>query len=359
MLHATGLGFVEFVPLAIGAVDLVWVIIALAGWIMLAAGWSIYSPIFDILNKVSIFGVRPFAFINSLLFDSMQKLAAIFLKRLSPVGHFFWALGQTIWRPLYVIVDTLQYVVSTINGVNQQISRQVSQLKAQEQADVARLAAQEAASVRALENRMAALQSSLTNLISTDIHAVQAQEQASVTALENRMAALQSSLTATINADIAGVNRTISNDITAVNRTIATDIAGVDATIRTDVSSLTSNINAVRSSIPAVALGVVTSQAPTIVARAVAQVQPEVNAIKTELTECLDPLCADVTPNAPRLGRNLNWLKNLEALGFEAALFALAAECLTNPGAVVADVSAVVHEVGDVVVDGGKTLIGL
>jgi hypothetical protein len=51
-------------PLVIGAVDFVWVLIALAWILMVWAGWIPLSPLVSYLNDISILGFRPFTFIG-------------------------------------------------------------------------------------------------------------------------------------------------------------------------------------------------------------------------------------------------------------------------------------------------------
>ena len=352
------LGFIEVVPLALTGIDFVWFIIAIAGYVVLAAGWSIYSPIFDVLNNVSIFGVKPFGFITKLLQASMQKLAAVMLTRLSPVAHWLWALTQMVWRPLYVTLETLTGLVAQMTGISQGAQSGLAQLRAQEQGDIAR------ANTR------------MDNLYNQAIAA----EQAEAATINARIGSVFNQLTVADDQGIAGVNTRIDNvfnQLTAqeradfqannirmdnlYNQAIATDQA-TNAVTNTRIDNvfnqLTNEIKNGVTTAEGFATGLVGGLGVGSILQSVTSLRSDLNAVKTDITECLDPLCDTVTPNAQRAGRNLNWLKNLESLGVEALMIALAAECLTNPGAVANDIHTVVTDVGDPIMTGFKDLIG-
>ena len=93
------LGFVppiDFIPLTIEGVDLVFLIGGLAALIVVLAGWTIYGVVFEVFKDVSIFGAKPFAFIANLLESAMRSLAQPLIKLVGPFAHFLWALLMTI-----------------------------------------------------------------------------------------------------------------------------------------------------------------------------------------------------------------------------------------------------------------------
>lgn len=72
---------------------------------------------------------------------------------------------------------------------------------------------------------------------------------------------------------------------------------------------------------------------PAAVAQAVAQVQPQLDRVKTELDTCLAPMCDEVSPNSDtlgKLGKTLTAFKNLGILGL---VVGLAAEAVHDPEA--------------------------
>lgn len=79
------------------------------------------------------------------------------------------------------------------------------------------------------------------------------------------------------------------------------------------------------------AAGAASAAGAAAVAQTLTQVQPQLDAIKTETDQCLEPLCDTVTPNASQLGRLGNLLKLLEGLGLAGLLAALVGQAAVDP----------------------------
>jgi hypothetical protein len=353
------IGFVPPVaPLLIDTFDLVYIAIGLAAVLVVLAGWTIYGVVFQVFKDISILGFKPFAGIANALEGAMRSLAGPLIKVVAPFAHLLWALAMTIWRPLYIIGDTLRYLLGQIVGVNQGSQQGLASLRAQERADIAAVNAHEQASVTALENRMAALDASLHQVISTDIAAVNAHEQASVTALENRMAALNASLTGQLNADINTVNNRINQVNTGLTNRLNADIGTVNATIANDVRALEGQVSNGVSTAESFASGLVSGLGVGTIASTVTSLAARLSKVETETATCLDPLCDTVTPQAQRIGNHAKFSANLSDLAIAAALVAMAAELMTNPGPVIDDIHTVVTDVGSPLVSVARDLIG-
>lgn len=352
------LGFIELEPLAIGVVDLVYVIVALMCLLLVAAGWVLLYILHLAFGKISIFGAHPFNFLYGLMTAALKSVFTQLEQRLVATGHFFWALAQMIWRPLFVILQLMQWVAGQVIGVQQNSNQGLAQVRAQEQQDVAALRAKEESDhlaettfanqvFAASEQHANNLFNQLTNTLNTDIASVRGKEAADI---------------ATVNRTISSVNtqlRTLAaNDLTTAenhanqlyNQAIAALNADVTSLRATDASDLTQAKN--------FATGLVNGLGVSALRTTLTALQAQTNRIQTETDDCLTPLCDTVTPQAPRLGRLGNLLGQLEALGIEALLVALAAECLTDPGAVATDVNTVVQDIGNPLMTGFRDLIG-
>lgn len=352
-------GFVEVEPLAIAAIDFVWVIIALACCLLAFAGWVIFSVLDDIFGGISIFGYHPFGVIAGLLQAAMKKAWGWAENRLGAFTNWLWSQISVIWRFMYVAVVSIvglwdqvlfndRYQTNSLSSEAQRAQAAESNLQTQlnqEEAALSKdlgalggeIATLQYETIPAIESELTILEGEIANLSAPDLSAIEAELKTDVASLTREIQSVEGTL-----------NQTIAGDVTSLQN----QIGSVTTTLEQQITNGVSN-----------AEQFATNLAPSIQAGAVAtvlaQLAPQLQKIETDITECLDPLCDTVTPNAQRAGRNLNWLKNLEALGFEAALFALAAECLTDPQAVVNDITTVMEDIGNPIMDAGKALIGL
>lgn len=326
------LGFIPPVaPLLVGVFDLVEIAAGIIFFLVVAAGWSIYSPLFDVLNGISILGIKPFGFLSSLLADSMKKLWSVGAHYVEPWAHLLWSWVMTIWRPLYVIVSTLQFLAGQITGVSQGSQAGLAQLKAQEQTDVqnlinnlhrdvAILQAQEVADVSRLSAQEHADIVNLINNLHADVATLQDKETGDITNVINNL-----------HADVATLQNQITQSSAALTQRLAGDVSTINATINRDVNSLTqADANTLRTA-ENFATGLVSGLGIGGLTQTVTALQSQVGKIATETAECLDPLCDTVTPNANELGNLGNLLKALEGLFGVAALTGLLVAAVEDP----------------------------
>lgn len=95
------------------------------------------------------------------------------------------------------------------------------------------------------------------------------------------------------------------------------------------------------------------------VAAAVTQLQPQIDAIKTETDQCLDPLCDTVTPNAKQLGNLGKLLSAFEGAAFLGLIAGLLYELVHDPKGVESDVTGVVQPIANDAIGAIRSLIGL
>ena len=88
----------------------------------------------------------------------------------------------------------------------------------------------------------------------------------------------------------------------------------------------------------AFALDAAAKAAASATAQLQAQLQPQIDKIKTETDTCLDPLCDTVTPNAKQLGNLGNVLKAFQGAGIAALLAGLVAGAVNDPQAAADDI---------------------
>lgn len=324
-------GFVEFEPVVIGVVDFIFVIIAVAGLLVVGAGWVFGWLIQELFGGISIFGVHPFGFIGGLLQDATAAIAQPLIKRVVAFGHAAWSVVMVCWRFVYVSTVAIAGLAGQLFGLNQSTGSAINSLKAQEQTDVRNLTNQEARDATNLKNlivgntnilqseitqtanslsgRITTVQNSLQGVINQDVNAIQA-----------RITTVQNSLQGVINQDVNAIQARITASQTALQNVINQDYNILHGQITNGVSTAES-----------FATGAIAGATPGIVAKAVAAVQPQISKITTEIDDCLEPLCDTVTPNASQLGKLGNLLKDLEGLFAAGALMALLVAAVEDP----------------------------
>ena len=358
MLAAHPLGFIELIPLAIGAEDLVLVIWALAAMLVVGAAWILMAVVFEVFGNISVLGAHPFALAAGLLKAAMDKLGGQLMQYLDPIGHFFYGLAMGIWRPLYVIGDTIAGLVTQILGVNQALQSGLSGLRSLEQSDVQNLINNLHADIGNVEADIGGtLQAAETyaNQVSDGVlgdaeHLYNLAEGDIV----NRAAATRAY------ADQVGAG--VLGDAEHLYNLAEGDIVNSAAATRAYADQVSNGVLSQAEHLYNLAEGdIVNSKAAAVteaVAEAVATLQPQLSKVQTAVDDCLEPLCDTVTPQAPRLGRLGNLLQGLESLAVEAVILALAAEAVHDPAAVVSDVKTVVQDVGGGALNGFRDLIG-
>lgn len=296
-----------------------------------------------------------------------------------PYGKQPWAI------PLFTVIAALTdkaiadansyaYHVQSLNTVAVLLSEEV-------QLNVADLQGQITANAKALGNDINVARAEAENYAGAVANRVQGNLNVQAAALGGYI----NQARAEAEAYTSAVGTALGNDINKA-RSQAEDFAGtaiskvqaqvdqlattVNQVVGTDVSSLTQQIAAVANTAEQqVKNAVVTAEqyatslqpgaVAAAVAAAVAQLQPQINAIKTDTAECLDPLCDTVTPNAKQLGNLGKLLGLFTDAALSGLLLAFLVECATDPAQAADDV---VGDLGGLVGDtasGFRSLIGV
>jgi hypothetical protein len=352
-------GFVEFEPVALAALDLVMIIVALLCVIVAFAFWVVLYVLDKMFGGISFFGFHPFQFAFGLINDGMKASLGLLDSQAYAFGELIFGIVQTVWRFAHVAIVTVVTLwwrelfdsQSSSGNTAAEAARAKaaeSQILNQEQGDLNGLRATVGQAVAGLEQQEAQDVASLERQLQQVAASVPGDVSGQLAQLGSELAATQASL----QGEITGLGNSLQSDIAHVADSIPSDLAQLQA-------QLQSQINAGVGTAEAFATGAATGAGAAAVASVLAILQPQVNAITTELGDCLDPLCDTVTPQAQRLGNLGRFLQSLEELGLAALLIALAAEAVHDPAAVVSDVTTVVQDAGDATLAAFRDLIGV
>ena len=349
-------------PLAIGIEELPAVVLALMCMLVVGAGWVIMAVVFEIFGNISVLGAHPFGLaaglLSGLINKAMNKLGGFLMKYLDPVGNFFYGLAMTLWRPLYVIGATIAGLTTQLLGLSQSTSSGFTDVRgaivAGDQA-VTRAADNEITqNVGTLNNRITAIQNDTNTAISDLGRTVSEDYNGAISHADDLYNRVEGDLTNSVRALQATIasdtNDAINHANDLYNRVEGDLTNSVRSLTQADATNLQTAENFATSLVGGLGLGSLRST--------VTALQGQVSKIQTETDECLTPLCDTVTPQAPRLGRLGNLFQELEALGFDALIVAMAAEALHDPAAVVSDVKTVVSDVGSPLMTAFRDLIG-
>jgi hypothetical protein len=243
-----------------------------------------------------------------------------------------------IWqRTLLAIVTQAATEVGDIESVRSQISRTAASLQGQISSLQRGLGVSSATAVEQAVAISEAHSDALTSRVATALGTQIADLNASLHHVAAEVAAGDTAAVRSANAhtDVAVAAEAHSRDVA---------VAGLAVTMRSDVLNLGAKIDSVATTVEAqVASGIQTAEgfASTVasqaeagaVAQALTQVQPQIDSLKNETDQCLEPLCDTVTPNARQLGKLGSLLKAFEGLGLAAVLAALVVEAIADPAA--------------------------
>lgn len=345
--------------LALGAVDAVALILAVVGFAILGAFWPVFKLLEAITRHIPVIG-GPIANVFGGFAQAEMKLANVWLDGVvHPLAHLFMALGNGLWWILHQLGLVHAHVNAKAN--NAQAGAQAAQSTAN--SAISQLPAIAAQAARSAVSQAEAASEAYTN---GQVGAFESQLQSAVAGQDAQLQSLQSQVGALAGANAAGlasVTATLEGEIANVKTDVISEANTLFGEAEAAISGLADQVAA----IPADIAGAIDNVVPGDIAKALAAagvlaipgLLSSVGAITTEITECLEPLCDTVTPQAPRLGRLGQLFAELEQLGIEALIVALAAECLTDPGAVAADLDAVVTDVGQPIMAGFRDLIGV
>ena len=346
--------------LAIGAVDLIALLVALAAILSVAALWVFFQPLKSIFNVVHIPGTS-FSLGNAIetgLETAMRGVILAYSALSSGAAHALWAVGVGAWHVLYNVTHGITQALGLANSA-----------------------------VNAAGSVAAALPVEISGAISSAnsyADGVGATVLGEAEGLYNSAISHADVLYNRVEGDLfntaAGLEATIAGDLTTAidhadglyNQAIATaqslataaaldgihEAENVYNLVEGDLANAQDVINAHIDQILSEAETFATGAAAAAAAASVAGLLTRVATVEAEADTCLKPLCDTITPNAPSLGRIGGFLTNLELLGIEAFIVALAAEAVTDPSGVAHDIETVVNDVGGPVLTGFRDLIG-
>ena len=347
--------------LAIGAVDLIALLVALAAILSVAALWVFFQPLKSIFNVVHIPGTS-FSLGNAIetgLETAMHGVILAYSALSSGAAHALWAAGVGAWHVLYNVTHGItqalglaNQAVSAAGAVAAQLPIDISGAisSANSYADGV-LATAEADAGRLV----AGAEAHATSLFNTAIsHADGLVEDAEAQA-DSQFVAAEAQATSLFNTAISHADGLFQQATADLQADISTAVAHTDALFDTSITHADDLFNQalqdLTDTVGALGVGAIAAE--------IAGVIPRVATLEAEAAECLEPLCDTITPNAPSLGRIGQFLTNLETLGVDAFIIALATEAVTDPQAVVTDITTVVNDVGGPIMTGFRDLIGV
>ena len=345
--------------LAIGAVDLIAFAVALAAILMVFAAYAFFYPLVGLLNSVPIPFVKLGDAISAGLKLAMQGLIAIYDAAVPDGAHFLYTLGMGAWHLVY---NLTQGVTQALGLANQAVSA-AGAVAAQLPIDISGaissansyadgvLATAEAAALAEVNSLAGAVRSDFTTLegdITTQVDTLAG-------AVRDDFATLLNDISGAETAAIDHADGLFQQATADLQADISTAIAHTDALFDTAITHADDLFNQalqdLTDTVGALGVGAIAAE--------IAGVIPRVATLEAEAAECLEPLCDTITPNAPSLGRIGQFLSNLETLGVDAFIVALATEAVTDPQAVVTDITTVVNDVGGPIMTGFRDLIGV
>jgi hypothetical protein len=323
-------------PLGIAAVDLIEFLVALAAVLAVGALWVLFQPLVKLFNRVhiSFFGFGGIGLgdiISGGLEQAMQDIIVSYSALAHATAHFMWTLAVGMWHLVYNTVTGVKHAESTADQANttanstaaalpDQISGAISSsnsyadgVLAVAQGDVITQFNEATAHTDTLYNDSIAHADGLYNQATVNADTLYNQSIAHADDLYNQAIGTAQSLATA--AALDGINQA---------DTVYNDLVGQIGSVQ-DV--LNSEIDKVLDDAETFATGAAAAAA----AASVAGLLTRVGTLEAEATECLEPLCDEVTPNASQLGEAGRLLKTVEGLFTAAALMGLLVAGVEDP----------------------------
>lgn len=349
----------SFVPLVAPAFDLVLVIGGVMVMLLLFAGFYIADLLARLVKPVPIVGNTLYNFLHNSLAGTLRTLNTLWDPVVNVLARMMWWGVQGVWHALYGVANgTANAKRSALNAYNRALQAERNSIL-QLQAEVARARQQE----QTLELDLIQSNAALTAL--TQSLAGQAEHSAENYAYQQGLNANAytdyrlSQLPSVNLAGLTGELNAIQSEIVQLQATEAGNFAKAEADIGAANQLMMQVTNQVQVNDQAYTDKVGAAAEAGAITSVLTQLAPFISKTTTELTECLDPLCNTVTPNAKRLGHLGDLLKGLEDLAVEALLVALAVEAVRDPAGVAHEIVSTVEAVGDGIVTGVRDLIGV
>lgn len=345
--------------LAIGAVDVIALVAALAIILLLWAGQYFFGAIGAVLSHVPIVGPHVANTLNNWVGAAMEAAVAVWDGLTQPLAHFFWMLGTGTWHLLYNLVGT----IANVNNVAHTALNEAAGAAAAISGAVAAGVAEAENFASALDGQAVARADDLFNLSITTAEGYADTVAGEVLQDAQTLYSQAVGVAQGLYNDAIGHADTVAGEADADAHALYNQAVGVAEGLYNDAVAYTNTVSAELfqdiTGVQGEAQDLYNQAITVAPALALAQVLPRVEALEAEATECVEPLCDTVVPNASQLGKIGQFLNNLEQLGIDAFIVALAAEAVTDPQAVVADVTGVIQDVGGPILTGFRDLIGV
>jgi hypothetical protein len=350
--------------LGIGAVDLIGFLVALAAILAVGALWVFFQPLVSLFNNVRI----NFLWIHTEglgdaisngLEDAMKGIVNTYATLSHDAAHFMWVLGVGIWHAIYNIVTGITQALGLANQAVQTAAGTAALLP-----DAISGAISSANSYA--DGVLSVAEADATNLYNSAISTAEGLYNDSIAHADTLYNDAIGTAEGLYNDSIAHADG-LYNDAISTAQSLAT-AAALDGINQADnvyndlvgqIGSVQDVLNGEIDKVLDDAETFATGAAAAAAALSVAGLLTRVGTLEAEATECLEPLCDTVVPQAAQLGRLGQFLNNLETLAIDGFIIALAAEAVTDPAGVAADVVSVVNDVGGPVLAGFRDLIGV
>jgi hypothetical protein len=344
--------------MAIFLIDLIPLMVAVAAFLMMAAGFIFYQPLKRIADDLPF----PLNILADAITGGIGKAINALVRQwdtlMVPLAHALMMVAGPIWRFAYQVVTNIADLSAKLAHLSQEAATDAANAGAAAEAYALGLANGLAGEIASVEGELHGLEQGLVG----DINALVG---VALIPIEGAISDVQSEANRLFGAaetDIANGVASAEAFAQGLADSVQSEAVRLFGQAEDAIGTIEQEIVALPGQIEGVIPGVVEGLVPGIIAGAIpgilAQVLPRVTTLETEVAECLEPLCDTVTPQAPRLGNLGKLFQELEDLGIEALIIALAAECLTDPGAVAHDITGVFNDVGAPIMAGFRDLIG-
>lgn len=350
---------IGFVPVPAAGFDLVLVVGGVMIMLLLFAGFYIADLLARIVKPLPIVGGPLYNLLHNGLAGTLKTLSALWDPALYVLARMLWFSVQWIWQAMFSLASgTANAKKSALNAYNRAMQAERNSYL-QLQAATQRIEQAQQAEITSLEGLVGNL------YVLEEQHLAQVEAGFS-TSLNQNYAANNaytdyriSQLPSATAPDLTNQVNALQSEITQLQGREAGDFAKAEADISAANQLMMQVTNQVQANDQAYTDKVGAAAEAGAITSVLTQLAPFISKTTTELTECLDPLCNTVTPNAKRLGHLGDLLKGLEDLAVEALLVALAVEAVRDPAGVAHEIVGTVEAVGDGIVTGVRDLIGV
>lgn len=345
--------------LAIGAVDLVAFVIALAVILVLLAFWVFGKVIESAFSHVPVIG----GWVGSNITDAMKAaiagVARIFDMAATGMAHFTWALATGVWHLLSQITATIGDAKSwAIRAYNTAMSGVLAAenyavaLEHQALGIASGWVATAEGDARVLFDTAEAGIATVASDVVSEANRVLGEAETYAAGLAGAVQSEAVSLFGTAEGFATGLFDQVSSEATRLFGQAEADAGAAVAGVEATVAGLAGDLAGLKGDVAGIAgaLGLVAT---------IPALSTLVQSLTAEADQCLKPLCDTVTPRAPQLGKLGQFLAGIEDLAIDALVAALFVEAATHPGAVASEAETLIRAVGEPVVTGIRDLTGL